>query len=483
MDKIKQYGGEIISLLEKDIKELTSKAGVYCRIFSRVKSIDSINHKMKTHFGIYDDKKKMQDLVGIRIVFYFQDDIAIFTRFMKYHFKYQFDSDSTTLSDIENAERKMSDLGGLKDKLFMPTRLNFVFCADKELKEKYDLLFRELNKENVKTPLIDYTFEIQFRSVLSEGWHEVEHDLRYKCKEDWANMQDESRILNGIYASLETNEHAMNLLFSSMAKKYQKEGNWEAMIRSIVRLHVRNNEISSAIRKFFKGNYNLVESITNVNREELLYALLLNKKEIDLTMDNIVMLINAIQIKSRQNNELLQYMTDNNPDIDILQPSVKTRIIQDKKKEESAKRLNKSIRLFTKESELGTAYTIIEFGTTLKNISIGDIVSLYRKHKAESIILDFNKLSAFDAWTVKSCLAPLYITKDIRRDSVLIRYDKLTESTKETIKKTLSKSLAIIIKASEKSTKVPNSVPDILIEQSSYTPNSYIIKLSDNLFL
>ena len=26
--------------------------------------------------------------------------------------------------------------------------------------------------------LIDNTYEIQLRTVLSEGWHEVEHDLR-----------------------------------------------------------------------------------------------------------------------------------------------------------------------------------------------------------------------------------------------------------------------------------------------------------------
>lgn len=51
---------------------------------------------------------------------------------------------------------------------------------------------------------IDTTFELQLRSILSEGWHEVDHDLRYKSKSNWINQGDLSRALNGIMATLET---------------------------------------------------------------------------------------------------------------------------------------------------------------------------------------------------------------------------------------------------------------------------------------
>ena len=45
---------------------------------------------------------------------------------------------------------------------------------------------------------IEPTFKIQIRTVFSEGWHEVEHDLRYKCKDDWEGCELYSHTLNGI---------------------------------------------------------------------------------------------------------------------------------------------------------------------------------------------------------------------------------------------------------------------------------------------
>ncbi|MBK7959276.1 MAG: hypothetical protein IPK03_14995 [Bacteroidetes bacterium] len=32
----------------------------------------------------------------------------------------------------------------------------------------------------VNNSLVDSTFEVQLRTILSEGWHEIDHDLRYK---------------------------------------------------------------------------------------------------------------------------------------------------------------------------------------------------------------------------------------------------------------------------------------------------------------
>ncbi len=76
----------------------------------------------------------------------------------------------------------------------------------------YELPLELLNGERNfpgASHLIDSTFELQIRSILSEGWHEVEHDLRYKAKQDWIGNDVESRKLNGIYATLETSEWTM----------------------------------------------------------------------------------------------------------------------------------------------------------------------------------------------------------------------------------------------------------------------------------
>jgi ppGpp synthetase/RelA/SpoT-type nucleotidyltranferase len=75
---------------------------------------------------------------------------------------------------------------------------------------RHNLIFKipELHLEDTKKAIgnapIDETFEIQLRSILSEGWHEVEHDLRYKSKKNWETQDDLSRALNGIIATIET---------------------------------------------------------------------------------------------------------------------------------------------------------------------------------------------------------------------------------------------------------------------------------------
>ncbi|WP_202796549.1 hypothetical protein, partial [Thermophagus xiamenensis] len=66
--------------------------------------------------------------------------------------------------------------------------------------------------------MIDNTFEVQLRTILSEGWHEVDHSLRYKCKDDWKDYPDQERLLNGIYAALETNDSTLKSLFREIPK-------------------------------------------------------------------------------------------------------------------------------------------------------------------------------------------------------------------------------------------------------------------------
>lgn len=36
---------------------------------------------------------------------------------------------------------------------------------------------------------IDDTFEIQIKTMFFEGWHEIEHDMRYKGEELWKNYK------------------------------------------------------------------------------------------------------------------------------------------------------------------------------------------------------------------------------------------------------------------------------------------------------
>ena len=64
--------------LEEDIRNILNRAGIYFRIFSRAKTPFSIAQKLeKPGYGFGEHDKKMQDLIGLRVVVYYQDDMDI----------------------------------------------------------------------------------------------------------------------------------------------------------------------------------------------------------------------------------------------------------------------------------------------------------------------------------------------------------------------------------------------------------------------
>ena len=63
---------DICVRLTDEISDSLSKCGLMYRIFSRVKTVDSIRHKLNVKYA--DKKVKIQDMIGIRIVTYFLDD-------------------------------------------------------------------------------------------------------------------------------------------------------------------------------------------------------------------------------------------------------------------------------------------------------------------------------------------------------------------------------------------------------------------------
>ena len=64
--------------LEEDIRNILNRAGIYFRIFSRAKTPFSIAQKLeKPGYGFGEHYKKMQDLIGLRVVVFYLDDMDI----------------------------------------------------------------------------------------------------------------------------------------------------------------------------------------------------------------------------------------------------------------------------------------------------------------------------------------------------------------------------------------------------------------------
>ncbi|HFF8982242.1 RelA/SpoT domain-containing protein [Serratia marcescens] len=262
----------IIQALQKDIESELNRIGLLYRFFSRTKSENSILKKYEKDPEKYSpDGRKIQDLFGVRIILYFPDDLLIAQEALEKLFEVESKTIDETTAD-----------------LFSATRCNYVFNLPENLSKDSTLLKRHA--------YIDTTFEVQFRTILSEGWHEVEHDLRYKCKEDWVDHNDLSRALNGIYASLETSDWGIMKLFEELAYRNYKSSSWSAMLRNKLRLRMDDNIDDNIISIINKNS--LGKLFFRIDRKKLLSLMLNYNIDIPININNIIHLCNYFFIKS-----------------------------------------------------------------------------------------------------------------------------------------------------------------------------------------
>lgn len=282
------YGGSeqrVVLDIHKSIEDELNRLGLLFRVFSRAKSTESIEEKIVKHPGKYSENgKKIQDLFGVRVALYFPDDLAIAQKVIEGLYKL----DSKSVDDAA------------KDS-FAANKCNFVFKLSEGLTSQSAIL--KTNK------LVDATFEVQFRTILSEGWHEVEHDLRYKCEPDWENHDDLSRALNGIYATLETSDWGMMKLFEDLAYRHYKSSEWAAMLRTKFRLRSGNSIDTKIIDAI--NSEQIGKAFYRINRDEILSIILKYRINIPINLNNIVYLCNYFFVKSAAINDVTPRLMNN----------------------------------------------------------------------------------------------------------------------------------------------------------------------------
>ena len=265
--------------ISKSVENTLSECGIIFRIFSRQKSEESIKAKIEKNPEKYGDTKKIQDIIGIRIALYFPDDIEIAKSILCKKFNY-LPNDSTIDTPTDDT--------------FSATRYNLILSLPPELSIKNSI-------ESKYTSMVDETFEVQIRTILSEGWHEVEHDLRYKRLEDWRNLKKESRALNGVYATIETCDWTLLKIFEDVAYKHYKQSSWAAMIQNKFRLRFCSSDVSSEISSVLESDPDLAKSIYRTDRKKILESII-SKDSIPINADNVIFIANRLE----QNSESLK---------------------------------------------------------------------------------------------------------------------------------------------------------------------------------
>jgi putative GTP pyrophosphokinase len=282
-----------LQLIEKDICskicDRLNKVGLLYRIFSRVKDNRSIEEKIerkKAEGEPYSkDGKKMQDIIGIRIVTYFYDDVNLVKEIIANLFQ-------PIGEEIDKAEPTV----------FKPKRTNIICAFDEKQRTTIEEVVNANKNDNYK--LIDYTFELQLRTILSEGWHEIDHSLRYKCKSEWGNHSEKERLLNGIYATLEVNDLALKSLFSELAYQHFKEKNWEAMLRHKFRLQFQLVALKDELKQILDEDYSVAKQLLKLDRSNILNKLSKFEIPLPINFNNIIYFINQVELKNESINQI-----------------------------------------------------------------------------------------------------------------------------------------------------------------------------------
>ena len=150
-DLFAELGGVVYSLL----KTLVHQEVHTHQITYRVKDKESLATKIVRKNYKYQDINEITDLVGFRIILYFEDDINEVERIISKEF---------------NVDRFNSvDKRDVDAEKFGYRSLHYVVSLNERRLE----LPEYKRFENIK-------FEIQIRSILQHSWAEIEHDIGYK---------------------------------------------------------------------------------------------------------------------------------------------------------------------------------------------------------------------------------------------------------------------------------------------------------------
>ena len=303
--EIEEINNVKMRLLNTLVTKLNN-AGIYFNSTSRIKSESSLLHKLETgKYSMQEGGRKIQDIIGIRINLFYLEDMDICEKILEETFLLD------NWSKTKNEENK-----------FEAQKCNGVF----RIPSKY---LRNIPASVWNKPF-DQTFEVQLRTVLFEGWHEIEHEMRYKYKlgsdsketDLWTGHEDLSRVMNSIIANLELCDWSIMQIFNSIHDSQYKEKNWENAIRSKYRLRITQDPLKPELREYLDNNPDIVAQFHTVSKRELVDILLNKKYHKELTPDRVIYLIN----KEIVHNEYISRLLDKEQFVPAVRPEVKTEI-------------------------------------------------------------------------------------------------------------------------------------------------------------
>lgn len=258
------------------------RCGIYHRIFFRVKKQESIIAKLTNVDKNYNKYHKMQDLIGLRIVLYYVDDIKV----CKDLVEREFPECEWAVSSQTSSEFKSMKTNGVMQ---LPK-----YIADRISSQAWELP-------------IDKTFELQIRTMGFEGWHEIEHDMRYKYTKMWENDEAKhyARKLNSVLATLELCDDSIISMLDEMGHTYYKERDWASMIRCHYHLRMSHDDINPELAAIMDADVSIGKAVYRLDRSEFILTLMDNYRDLELGINTIIAVVNEHFIHNKDIAEVV----------------------------------------------------------------------------------------------------------------------------------------------------------------------------------
>lgn len=235
-DNVRLYQS-FLEEIEHQVKSILQASGfVVNAVTARLKSRESLSGKLKRKPDKYSNLSDITDIVGIRIITYFSEDVD-------------------RISDIVENEFDIDRVNSIDKRESMePDRFGYCSVHYVVQMSKQRLALRECARfQGLKC-------EIQIRSVLQHAWAEIEHDLGYKS--EITIPKEMRRDFSRIAGLLEIADKEFNYIRSSLSTYKQT-----------VQAKIENNEISDQdldaviLEVFIKQDANVLK--VNKHIEEL----------------------------------------------------------------------------------------------------------------------------------------------------------------------------------------------------------------------
>ncbi len=262
-DNMQEYEIFIFHLNQTIEKILKENNIFYVKTEARVKSLESFKRKLQVKSDKYENPiLDMTDILGIRIITYYREDIDVILKLLKDNFKIDYENSTNKLKSL-----KYNEMGYLS--------------------VHYICQYKSSNKHIHGCK--NFKFEVQIRTALQHIWAQIDHQLRYKTlakipKKTKRKLFRLSAMLENIDDEFDLIKHEVQVVENFYAERFDEKEYSLRLDRSSLNFYLKYNDnfihsISQRLGVFYFNNFEIAKE-EKLEKELMKFLLQFDKNRI-----------------------------------------------------------------------------------------------------------------------------------------------------------------------------------------------------------